>query len=130
MKPPGINLHVLLDDQIPENKSNQVIDIKCVSPPDKNWAGFIPLKEKYFGTRDQRERDQRDDSDGSNILELKKQVYHYGIFIHQYKDMTFSGCADPQNWNFVVSLGGFWKVLGLDQILVMSVLILIMKQEL
>ena len=106
---PGINLHVIIDDQIDETQDNKVIRIICENPPKKNWDGFNSLKEKYFGTKD-----ERNDSDVSNILDLKELVYHYGIFIHQYTKIGSSGCADPNNLNFVVSHGGFKKILGVD----------------
>ena len=114
---PGIDLHVIVDDQIPHDKDNVYIRIVCDNPPKKNWEEFDSLKNSSFGTIN-----ERNDADASNIIDKKQLLYHYAIFIHEFtprKDhgqpwQSRSGCADPNNLNFVISLGGFRDILGRD----------------
>jgi hypothetical protein len=89
----GINLHVLVDEQIP---LQDVIKIDCF--PGGDWSGFNSLKKSFFGTSSERH--------DPNELAAKSLVYHYGIFINEYSSMVdSSGCSDPPNMNFVISLG-------------------------
>ncbi|WP_231100103.1 hypothetical protein [Candidatus Nitrosocosmicus oleophilus] len=102
----GINLHVIVDDEIPHQSY-----IHLVCQAGGKWDGFNSLKDKYFGLSN-----DANDSNKININSAKLMVYHYGIFIHQFTPLknlkpfeTRSGCANPSTLDFVVSLGEFDK---------------------
>jgi hypothetical protein len=102
----GINLHVIVDDEIPHQSY-----IHLVCQAGGKWYGFNSLKDKYFGLSN-----DANDSNRININSAKLMVYHYGIFIHQFTPLknlkpfeTRSGCANPSTLDFVVSLGEFDK---------------------
>ena len=87
----GINLHVIIDDQVEHQNSLPI------------WSGFDAIKRNYSGTAT-----DRADSNSDNILEAKRQVFHYALFIHNQNGTTSSGISDgiPAN-DFIVSLGSF-----------------------
>jgi hypothetical protein len=97
---PGIRLHVDVDDEIPHQNVIKAFD------------DFDNLKSNYFGTAD-----QRSSANSPNILDAKRMVYRYCLFVHQYDDWntttstwvttTSSGIAECPGNDFIVSLGGF-----------------------
>ena len=97
----GINLHVELDDEIPHQPSLDLYEGLNV-----HFNDFNKIKDQFFGTID-----QRTDQNSENILDAKKILYHYGLFIHTFNDEDYSGIAkDIPSMDFVVSLGkdGNW----------------------
>jgi hypothetical protein len=92
----GINLHVELDEEIPEVSSLDLYnDIT-------NVVHFNEFnKTSYFGSLD-----QRTDQNSENILDAKSKIFHYAKFIHTYNNSGSSGIAhDIPAMDFVVSLG-------------------------
>jgi hypothetical protein len=87
----GINLHILVDNSTVIEHQDQ-IRINC----DGYWSSFNQIQK--FGTQDERQN--------SDIVDAKRSVYYYGIFIHTYSsNRGSSGCADYNSRNLVVSLG-------------------------
>lgn len=85
----GINLHVGIDEQIPHQ---DLIAWK---------SGFDNIKNTNFGTAN-----QRSDPNHVNIINAKKNVYHYALFIHTYLPFPHSsGIAELPGVDFAVSLG-------------------------
>lgn len=92
----GISLHVLLDEQCFWNIGTRV------------WVDFDAIKSNYFGTRADRNSPNK-----AAILEARKQVSHYCLFVHQLEfndtgSWTFdkaSGVAELPGNDFMVSLG-------------------------
>jgi hypothetical protein len=105
----GITLHVLIDDSdnIPHHDTMNVYDRE-----QNSWPEFDSNKTAYFGTLS-----ERSDANSVNILEAKRMVYRYCIFIHQYAEWdkaakqwvatTSSGIAERPGNDFIVSLGAF-----------------------
>ena len=93
---PGINLVVNVDDEVvPHQDTTQFIN-------DRTWPGFDAIKSRMFGTED-----QRVDPNSANILDAKKDVYHYVLFIHARSNFPdSSGTSEIFGNDFVVSLGG------------------------
>ena len=94
----GITLHVDIDEQIPHQNVIKMFD------------DFDTIKAVHFGNTT-----QRNDENSANILEAKKQVYRYCLFIHQYslnetgvwETTTSSGLAETPGNDFIVSLGSW-----------------------
>ena len=84
----GINLHVPTDEQIPFHANMNI------------WQDFDSNKTAYFGTAT-----ERSSSNAANILNAKKFVYHYNLWIDQQTGGTYSGIAELPGNDFVVSLG-------------------------
>ncbi|MGH9922093.1 MAG: hypothetical protein ACRD38_05025, partial [Nitrososphaerales archaeon] len=97
----GINLHVLVDDQIPHQDTTSI--------PDGSLGGdFQILKTQWFGTLAERQS-----TNSANILAAKRLVYHYNLWIHnQAERIGVSGIAELPGNDFVVSLGEFDQVNG------------------
>lgn len=94
----GINLHVDIDEEVPHQNVIKMFD------------DYDTIKTAHFGSET-----QRNDENSENILEAKKQVYHYCLFVHQYStnetgswiSTTSSGLAECPGNDFIVSLGGW-----------------------
>jgi hypothetical protein len=95
----GINLFVLVDEQIPHQNTTDV-------------NGLRTIKSQHFGTVA-----ERANSNSSNLLAAKRMAFHYAVFAHdQPGDFSgSSGVSDnglPGNpgMNFLVTLGNGWAV--------------------
>lgn len=94
----GITLHVDIDEEIPHQDVIKMFD------------EYDTIKTAHFGSET-----QRSDPNSVNILEAKKLVYHYCLFVHQYStnetgnwiSTTSSGLAECAGNDFIVSLGGW-----------------------
>jgi hypothetical protein len=99
----GIRLHVLLDEDI----GSQILQIPVPGiNPDETFIpnGFVALKQNFFGTAQERQ----DALTEPKILEAKRQIFHYVLFIHQQQDNSdSSGWGEIPGNDFVVSLGSF-----------------------
>ena len=84
----GVNLHVLVDEEVPH------VDALTV------FSGFDSIKLGNFSTAD-----DRNDANKANILEAKKRVYHYCLFIHKQAGGDWSGRGELTGNDFLVSLG-------------------------
>jgi hypothetical protein len=96
----GIRLHIDVDEQIPHQdlvKRDFSLD-------------FMPLKNSYFGTAD-----QRVGANSPNVLDAKSLVYHYCLFVDkisdwngtQWKETNFAGLGECPGNDFIVAMGGF-----------------------
>ncbi|MCH7534730.1 MAG: hypothetical protein IH948_03120, partial [Bacteroidetes bacterium] len=104
----GINLHVevnlhaedpsfptsslftsVIDDPIPFNETLTI---------DESYA----INDAFFGSQD-----QKLDVNSTNILEAKKAVYNYALFIHNRFNTTSSGFAELFGNDLFISLGSF-----------------------
>ena len=96
----GIDLHVLVD---------QKIDYQ---PFTLEWGDIDYFKSTFFGTL----ADQSSD-DKTTILEAKKQVYHYCLFVNKLAEIQgstvemtgYSGVGETPGNDFVVALGGLHR---------------------
>jgi len=85
----GINLHVLVDDQIPHQDAISV------------WADFDNIKDTYLGTLI-----ERSSPNWENIRSARRLVFRYCLFVHQYNlHPSSSGLAELGGDDFLVSLG-------------------------
>ena len=85
----GINLHVIVDEEIPHQ---DVINV---------WADFDTIKGAHFATSAERSSPNWD-----NIRSAKGSVFRYALFVHQYNPYpSSSGIAELPGNDFIVSLG-------------------------
>lgn len=100
----GINLHVELDEEIPEQKNLDMVNgTKGLSLDEAlHFRDYYTIKSSHFGNLD-----EQLDPNKKNILDAKKKIYHYGLFIHTVNEKRgLLGIAkDIPAWDFVVSLG-------------------------
>jgi hypothetical protein len=94
----GVKLHVLTDEQIPFHTNMNV------------WADFDTNKTAYFGTAT-----ERSNSNHVNILNAKKSVYHYNLWVNQFNNDASSGISELPGNDFVVSLGSFVGVVDYQE---------------
>ena len=88
----GIDLHVEVDDEVPHQNALEI------------WDGFDDVKESFFGTAA-----QRADADADAILDARRLVYRYGLYIHTRDDDPGSGgVGELPGDDFAVSLG-LWE---------------------
>ena len=103
----GINLHVLVDENITTYQLNQVFTFQgCVYPQPGTTPDFHDVENAYFGTAA-----ERSDPNAAAILKIKAAVYHYALWANAIGDSsgatTFSGCAALPGRDFILSLGGW-----------------------
>jgi hypothetical protein len=112
-EPDGINLHIQYDQEIPHQP---VIPTYSFVGSDyvRTWKGFDDLKNKYFGTKDEKD----DNPNVNNTLLAKNKIFHYVIFAHAIDsiDNAMSGLSRGiPGMDFIVSLGN-WKSGGANVI--------------
>lgn len=83
----GINLHVTTDDQIPLHTNMNI------------WNDFDSNKTTWFGTAA-----ERSSPNSAAILNAKKFVYHYNLWIDQQFGTSSSGVSELPGNDFAVSL--------------------------
>lgn len=86
----GINLHLELNEEV-THQDTLSFD-----------AGFNSIKTTNFGTVA-----ERGSGNAVNILEAKKRVYHYNLWVHNQPGSTSSGIAELPRNDYMVSLGSF-----------------------
>ena len=101
----GIDLHVLMDDEILHQETLN------------GFEEFDAIKADVFGTAA-----ERADPNWENIREARKRVYRYGLFAHQraklndatqeWEPTTSSGLGEIPGNDFMVTLGAFTQVGG------------------
>jgi len=99
----GINLHVELDEEVPHQNALDMLNEEATTFEEYvHFKDFYNIKSAYFGNVD-----ERSDPNSKNILDAKKKINHYGLFIHTVNDQSgLLGIAkDIPAWDFVVSLG-------------------------
>lgn len=86
----GINLHVVVDEEIPHQETINV------------WADFDTLKDAHFGTIA-----ERSSANWNNIRQARRMVFRYALFVHEYNSDPpgSSGRAEIGGNDFIVSLG-------------------------
>lgn len=102
----GINLHIQYDQEIPHKPVIQTYSF-IGSDLVRTWKGFDDLKNKYFGTKDEK----NDNPDVNNTLLAKSKIVHYAIFAHAIDDIdnTMSGLSRGiPGMDFIVSLGNWY----------------------
>jgi len=103
-EPTGVNLHVLVDDDIGDH---------VVLMPFETTGGILGFhdrKEIFFGTVDERTAGTCVLCIGTpeEIATLKRQVYHWSLWIHDQADcIGCSGTGEVGGNDFLVSLGSF-----------------------
>jgi hypothetical protein len=112
-EPDGINLHIQYDQEIPHQP---VIPTYSFVGSDyvRTWKGFDDLKNKYFGTKDEKD----DNPNVNNTLLAKSKIFHYVIFAHavDFVSNAMSGLSHGiPGMDFIVSLGN-WKSGGANVI--------------
>jgi len=112
-EPDGINLHIQYDQEIPHQP---VIPTYSFVGSDyvRTWKGFDDLKNKYFGTKDEKD----DNPNVNNTLLAKSKIFHYVIFAHavDFVSNAMSGLSRGiPGMDFIVSLGN-WKSGGANVI--------------
>jgi hypothetical protein len=86
----GITLHLDLDEQLTHSDTT-------------SWpSGYNSIKATNFGTVAERGAANHD-----NILNAKKKIYHYDLWVHNQVGTTASGIAEILGNDFMVSLGSF-----------------------
>jgi hypothetical protein len=99
----GIKLHVSLSEEVPHQNLLDMLDEEATTLDEiLHFRDFYKIKSAYFG-----DVDERSDPNSKNILDAKKGLYHYGLFIHTVNDEKgLLGIAkDIPAYDFVVSLG-------------------------
>ena len=112
-EPDGINLHIQYDQEIPHQPVIQTYSF-VGSDYVRTWKGFDDLKNKYFGTKEEKD----DNPNVNNTLLAKSKIFHYVIFAHSIDsiDNTMSGLSRGiPAMDFIVSLGN-WKSGGANVI--------------
>ena len=98
----GINLHVLVDEQLTHQNS---LNVPCCPADAKDWPGFVAIKNTNFGTAA-----DRSDPNSANMKSARLLVFHYGIFAHDFSGSPgTSGLAELPGNDFLVTLGS-WNV--------------------
>lgn len=97
----GVALHVQIDEEaLPHN--NAFVFEPCTAG-NNALPNFDTVKNANFGTAAQRAL-----PDSINVLNAKRFVYHYSLYVHSLNGLgTTSGCAEIGSNDFVVSLGGW-----------------------
>jgi hypothetical protein len=95
----GINLHVLIDEEIPFTESISFLKIPI-------FTDYYDLKAKYFGTEDERLN--------VNAIEAKKLVYRYCIFANKiWLDAKCPGIAEGIVCDdFILAFGALYDGVG------------------
>jgi hypothetical protein len=112
-EPDGINLHIQYDEEIPHQHFIPTFSF-VGSDYLRTWKGFDDLKNKYFGTKEEKD----DNPNVNNTLLAKSKIFHYVIFAHSIDsiDNTMSGLSRGiPAMDFIVSLGN-WKSGGANVI--------------
>jgi hypothetical protein len=90
----GIDLHLCFDET----------DLPVVDLP--NWSDFDAVAIHRFGTRS-----ERADPNALEVIDAKRQAFHYAIFASTCCGDSTSGLGESPGNEFLVSLGG-WRVPG------------------
>src|SRR5918994_723565 len=112
-EPDGINLHIQYDQEIPHQSFIPTYSF-VGSDYVRTWKGFDDLKNKYFGTKDEKD----DNPNVNNTLLAKSKIFHYVIFAHAIDsiDNAMSGLSRGiPGMDLIVSLGN-WKSGGANVI--------------
>jgi hypothetical protein len=103
----GIDLHVIVDDEIPEKEYLELYNADNEVPPNATFSDLRTGDSDepcggVNGTAAERNADNC-----AELLAARQKVVHYSMFIHQF---THKPAAGGVSWNrfFVVSLGG-WR---------------------
>jgi hypothetical protein len=91
----GIDLHVIVDEEIAHQDSITA------------WPDFDTLKQAHFGTSAERNSPNR-----AHILDARRKVFRYCLFVHKYNNSTSSGLAERPGNDFIVALGAWTEVGG------------------
>jgi hypothetical protein len=103
---PGIRLHVQIDEQAVAHNANLAFE-PCTGPAPAGTPDFDTVKNAMFGTAA-----ERADPNATNILNAKRFVFHYDLFVHNLLGLGgTSGCSELPGNDTVVSLGS-WTVVG------------------
>jgi RTX calcium-binding nonapeptide repeat (4 copies) len=84
----GINLFVLVDDQIPHEDTTTLDNV------------IEDIKPTWFGTAEERAR-----TNAANLLAAKGLAFHYAVFAHQQPGSGSSGIASLPGMDSLVTLG-------------------------
>ncbi|AIF84285.1 hypothetical protein NTE_02231 [Candidatus Nitrososphaera evergladensis SR1] len=86
----GITLHLNLDEQVTHSDTT-------------SWpTGFNSIKPTHFGTATERAAANHD-----NILNAKKKIYHYNLWVHSITLNGPSGVGELLGNDFMVSMGSY-----------------------
>ncbi len=119
--PTPINLHIQYGETASSGEINFHKDLLKTFSSSSTNPGFYRLKQYWFGTQSEREPNTGSPDfwttdtlgDVKKKLTAKRQVFHYGMFIHkQYENAASSGWAEITGNDFVVSLGSFTNEVG------------------
>lgn len=94
----GVQLHVEIDEKAVEH-NEEFSFVPCTARV-SGLPDYDIVKSAFFGSRDQRESLK-----SVSILNAKRMVYRYGLFVHSQLGTASSGCAELPGNDFVVSLG-------------------------
>lgn len=98
----GVALHVQVDEEAIATHNNAFVFEPCTAA-NAALPNFDTVKNANFGTAA-----ERTVADSVNVLNAKRFVYHYSLFVHSLNGLgTTSGCAEIGSNDFVVSLGGW-----------------------
>jgi hypothetical protein len=105
---PGINLHILLDEQLPFHDVTIPMDA-AVGSTGAPHGGFLQLKQNYFGTTLEHTATAQIPQEYLNdLLDAKAQVFHYSMWIHSLSATPkSSGYGEVWGNDSIVSLGAF-----------------------
>lgn len=96
----GIRLHVIVDEQAIAH--NAQFSFQPCAPAAAGAPDFDAVKSASFGRSG-----ERSGANAVNVLNAKRLVFRYGMFVHNMAGTTSSGCAELPGNDFVVSLGSF-----------------------
>lgn len=96
----GVALHVLVDEEALAHNNAFVFE-PCTAA-NAALPNFDNVKNASFGTAAERLA-----ANSVNILNAKRFVYHYSLYVHNLNGTGSSGCAEIGSNDFVVSLGGW-----------------------
>lgn len=111
-KEPGIFFHYQIDDTDTDNIFHDPDTyFPGVNHPFFKKQGFDQIKAAYFGKDDDQERTKYNAINANWWAEegrvLKKQIFHYGLFVHGQPGSSSSGIAELAGNDFMISLGSF-----------------------
>jgi hypothetical protein len=120
LQPDGVQLHVLVDNEIPLVTFMPFNTDDNGTPGDTSddTLGFHDTKNQWFGTNDEVGRQSDGSLDGTvcsgclgtaeQVLTLKRQVYHWGLWGNEQADSPGStGTGEVNGNDFWVTLGSF-----------------------
>lgn len=103
----GIRLHVQVNEEAVAHNDIVSFSPNCTNVAPGDVPDFDVVKAGHFGTLI-----ERNAHNAVNMLNAKRLVFRYTLFIHNFDAKGTSGCAELPGNDFIVSLGTFQQIGG------------------